>query len=82
MDDLKMFSMLCLGLVVGMFLGYTQNTEKTADLMAQKICAVDKENLAIMIGNYNTVARQCNKFDLGFNTTGVDYNATNLWQPK
>ena len=50
---------LAVGLVVGLFLGYQLNVEKTAQVMADKDCGVCQDNLNTMVGNFNIMAQQC-----------------------
>ena len=52
---------LAIGLFIGVVLGYELNVEKTAQVMATKDCGVCQENLDIMVGNFNTVAKLCNQ---------------------
>jgi len=58
-SDFKGFFLLVLGLLVGMFLGYQLNLEKSAQIMADKDCAVCQENLGIMVSNFNVLAKNC-----------------------
>jgi hypothetical protein len=59
MQDWKPFSMLVLGLLSGLFIGWQLNIEKTAAAMAQATCAMDKENVKIMVSNFNLLAKEC-----------------------
>ena len=52
---------LCLGLFVGLFLGYQLNLEKSAAIMAHDTCGVCQDNLNIMIGNFNNLSMQCSQ---------------------
>lgn len=58
-SDFKAFALLCLGMVVGLYIGYSMNLEKDAQIRATKDCGICQENLGIMIGNFNTMAKQC-----------------------
>lgn len=59
-SDFKGFAMLCLGLVVGLFLGYQMNLEKSAAVMARDSCGICQDNVAIMVSDYNIVVKQLN----------------------
>jgi len=52
---------LCLGLFVGLFLGYQLNLEKSAQIMAAKDCGICQANLNTMIGNFNNLSMQCSQ---------------------
>ena len=58
-SDAFPFAMLCLGVVVGLFIGYSMNLEKDAQIRADKDCGLCQDNIEIMVGNYNVLARTC-----------------------
>ena len=58
-SDFKTLAILCLGLVIGLFIGYTMNLEKDAQIRADKDCGVCQENLNIAVGNFNVLAKTC-----------------------
>ena len=55
----KPFAMLCLGIAVGLFIGYQINVEKSAAIMATDYCSTCQENLGIMVKNFNVLAYTC-----------------------
>lgn len=74
------FAMLCLGISVGLFLGYTLNVESQAKTMANGQCGIAISNLDKMIGNFNVLVQKCPKVlgakelpVLGTNYTVVGY---------
>jgi hypothetical protein len=72
------FAMLCLGLVVGLFMGYQLNVEKSAGFMAVQICNVTASNLNTMIQNYDLIATQCGAFKLPqYNNVSILPNVIN-----
>ena len=71
------FTMLILGLAVGLFLGYVLNVEKEASVRADVSCGVCQDNLNTMIGNFNTLAKQCKEVNIMFNVSDyIKYNYT------
>jgi hypothetical protein len=50
---------LAIGLCVGLVLGYELNLEKSAAIMAKDSCGICQDNLAVMVSNFNTLARDC-----------------------
>lgn len=58
-SDFKFLAILCVGIVVGLFIGYTMNLEKDAQIRADKDCGVCQSNLAIAVGNFNVLAKTC-----------------------
>ena len=58
-SDFKGFFLLVLGLLVGLFLGYQLNLEKSAQIMADKDCGICQENIGIMVSNFNVLAKNC-----------------------
>jgi len=57
--DWQAFASLCLGIAVGLFIGYQINVEKSAAIMAADYCSTCQENLGIMVGNFNVLAKTC-----------------------
>ena len=60
-SDFKTLAILCLGLVIGLFIGYTMNLEKDAQIRATKDCGVCQSNINTMIDNFNVLARNCSE---------------------
>jgi hypothetical protein len=59
MKDILPLMTLCLGIVVGLFIGYSMNLEKDAQIRATKDCGICQSNLNTMVGNFNVLAKQC-----------------------
>ena len=57
--DAKVLIYGVIGIVVGLLVGYQLNLEKTAQAMATEQCGVCQENVKIMVGNFNSLAQQC-----------------------
>ena len=57
--DWQAFASLCLGIAVGLFIGYQINVEKSAAIMAADYCSTCQENLGIMVKNFNVLAYTC-----------------------
>lgn len=60
-SEWKHLAFLTVGLVIGMLIGYQMNLEKSAQSMAVGICKTCQDNLGIMVGNFNVLAKTCSE---------------------
>jgi F0F1-type ATP synthase assembly protein I len=60
-SDFKFLAILCVGIVVGLFIGYSMNLENAAQIIATKDCGICQANLNTMVSNFNVLARTCNE---------------------
>jgi len=55
----KGFAMLCLGIAVGLWIGYQMNVEKSAAIMAEDYCSACQADRVTMVSNFNILAKTC-----------------------
>ena len=66
--DWKPIAFVLLGFAFGMLAAYQLRTEDNAKAMASEICKVDKQNVEIMVKNFNVLAQSCAEA-----RTGMDF---------
>jgi len=60
-SDFKTLALFTIGIAVGLFIGFSMNLEKDAQIRADKDCGVCQSNLNTMIDNFNVLAKTCHE---------------------